>query len=355
MRIEKIDVLGSAGRVELLKHNNNDLTVVNAARESFAKQKQTLDDTDIRLIGYLAKHNHWTPFGHVCYVRRVESFSRHALNWIVKTQKNNFSRVMVESFEEPCVFFEQGSLYAFIKNYLRPVDLAANNSANALIRANRIHEDQNLLPAATFEEDLFNAFEFPCLEASGGLTATQLAQLTTATLRFKMPIFVERQWSTHKQDLLLGRPEQITRNEMSGRYVTLPNEFFVPPKWRLKAENVKQGSSDQTVENYYENVLLEKPILISDVVASTCEDTYDIYQKLLEKEIAPEVARMILPANVCTEFWETGTLAAWARVVRLRCDPHAQKEVREYAEAVSEHLGNLWGGLWTEILQARAI
>ncbi len=48
--------------VTLIDHMGTDLTVVNAARCSFGKHKEQLDETDIKLINYLAKHGHWTPF-----------------------------------------------------------------------------------------------------------------------------------------------------------------------------------------------------------------------------------------------------------------------------------------------------
>lgn len=58
-------------KVELLDHMGDDLAVVNAARVSFSKEKTALDDKDVRLIDYLAKHNHWSPFGHVTLKIRV--------------------------------------------------------------------------------------------------------------------------------------------------------------------------------------------------------------------------------------------------------------------------------------------
>jgi thymidylate synthase (FAD) len=49
--------------VTCLDHMGTDLTVANAARVSFGKRKELLDETDTKLINYLAKHGHWTPFG----------------------------------------------------------------------------------------------------------------------------------------------------------------------------------------------------------------------------------------------------------------------------------------------------
>ena len=56
--------IGTRGFVKYINHMGNDLMVVNAARVSFNKQSTELTDKDIKLIKYLAKHKHWTPFAH---------------------------------------------------------------------------------------------------------------------------------------------------------------------------------------------------------------------------------------------------------------------------------------------------
>ena len=58
--------------VELLNHMGDDLTVVNAARVSMAKHSAQLVGKDEKLISYLAKHNHWTPFSHVTFQFRLK-------------------------------------------------------------------------------------------------------------------------------------------------------------------------------------------------------------------------------------------------------------------------------------------
>jgi thymidylate synthase (FAD) len=59
--------------VEIIDHMGSDLSVVNAARVSFNKQSKELSDKDKRLIKYLAKHNHWTPFGHASASFRIKA------------------------------------------------------------------------------------------------------------------------------------------------------------------------------------------------------------------------------------------------------------------------------------------
>ena len=61
MKVEIIDIMG------------NDLSVVNAARVSYAKVKEKFDDSDDKLIKYLAEHNHWSPFAHTFLSFRIEA------------------------------------------------------------------------------------------------------------------------------------------------------------------------------------------------------------------------------------------------------------------------------------------
>ena len=70
------------------------------------------------------------------------------------------------------------------------------------------------------------------------------------------------------------------------------------------------------------------------------------YIRLLQGGVAPEVARMVLPQSMYTEFIETGSLAAYARLCNLRLDPTAQKEIRDYAEAVSSLLEKAFPVCW---------
>jgi len=155
-------------------------------------------------------------------------------------------------------------------------------------------------------------------------------------LRIKMPIFVARQWFKH----MIG----FTRNEVSRRYVDDTPEFFVPKEWRCRAENVKQGSSDEI-----------HPVshIMSKDFALLVKGSLDLYEELLASNVAPEQARMVLPQSMYTEFIETGSLAAYARLAGLRLDSHAQKEIRDYASAVDSILSNLFPVSW-EALQGGA-
>jgi thymidylate synthase (FAD) len=139
-----------------------------------------------------------------------------------------------------------------------------------------------------------------------------------ARFRLKMPIWMAREWYRHT----VG----FARNEVSRRYVDSPPTFFLPEAIRTRAPSKKQGSTEET-HAYSEELL--------DVIRASCEESVATYSKLLEEGVPPEQARMILPQTMMTEFIETGSLAAYARLVNLRKTEDAQKEIRDVAHDVS--------------------
>lgn len=208
--------------VTYLDHMGSDLTVVNAARVSFHKESDVLQDGDTKLIKYLAKHKHFSPFNH-----------------------------------------------AFL------------------------------------------------------------------SFRIKAPIFVARQLVKHKF---------MPWNEVSRRYVDEEPEFFYPEVWRAKADNVKQGSSEERCDKVYER---EEYVL--GIEPSTDEFTrwhidqgLTLYNALLKDGVAPEQARMVLPQNMHTEWIWSGTLGAFLDMLVLRLDPHTQKESRDVAEMIAMHVQRLF-------------
>jgi thymidylate synthase (FAD) len=202
------NLLDGTGFVELLETFGNDLTVVNAARVSFAKESLALEPKDEKLIKYLAEHNHITPFFH---------------------------------------------------------------------------------PQLRF--------------------------------RLKMPIYVAREWFRHT----IG----FARNEVSRRYVDDKPECYLPPPDSLRERdtNKKQGSKPTPIEH---------AAAVHESIKAFQGQAITMYESLLEQKVAPEVARGVLPQSMYTEFIETGSLSAYARLCTLRLDPHAQAEIQVYAAAVSK-------------------
>lgn len=156
-----------------------------------------------------------------------------------------------------------------------------------------------------------------------------------ATLKLKVPIFIARQIQRHRT---------FSYNEISRRYVDSPPEFFWPDKWRKRADNVKQGSSDEVVADLtavgkvtheYEELYGKRPVVDPQKYAEYwVGQMLHVYREMLDSGVAPEQARMVLPQNLYTEFYMSGNLRAWSHFLALRLDEHAQAEVREVAEQV---------------------
>jgi thymidylate synthase (FAD) len=139
------------------------------------------------------------------------------------------------------------------------------------------------------------------------------------TLRIKMPIFIARQWVRHRT---------ASMNEVSARYSVLPEEYYIPALENIctQATDNKQGSDKPLPEN-----------LTSLIHSGLCESAnynYEEYQGLLDMGVAKETARMVLSLNMYTEFYWTQNLHNLFHLVKLRSDPHAQWEIRQYAEAI---------------------
>lgn len=155
---------------------------------------------------------------------------------------------------------------------------------------------------------------------------------TSLTFRIKAPIFVARQLGKHQVGLVW--------NEVSRRYVDSEPEYYYPLYWRAKAQNVKQGSAEEAVE-------LPGPTSPFDVMKAA----HQLYLVMLREYVCPEQARMILPQNMMTEWVWTGSLAAFARVCKLRLDPHSQKETQEIAQMISDNIPKEFAASWSALME----
>lgn len=153
-----------------------------------------------------------------------------------------------------------------------------------------------------------------------------------ATLRLKVPIFIARQIQRHRT---------FSYNEISRRYVDTPPEFFWPDAWRKRADNVKQGSSYYSVPFVVtrEDKFMTTPQALAE---SALRHALFAYEEMLAGEVAPELARMVLPQNMYTEFYMSGNLRSWSHFLALRLDGHAQLEVQQVAQQVQDILMPLW-------------
>lgn len=140
------------------------------------------------------------------------------------------------------------------------------------------------------------------------------------TFHIKMPIFVARQWVRHRTARL---------NEVSGRYSVMRNEAYLPNVHALgyQSKNNKQGRTNERLPDE----LAEK---IISILADGQQQAFKNYETLLNDNIAKELARINLPLATYTEIYWQMDLHNLFRFLKLRCDAHAQKEIRDYAFAI---------------------
>lgn len=198
---------------EYVDHMGNDLAVVNDARVSFKKISQKFSQSDERLLRYLARHNHWSPFAH-----------------------------------------------------------------------------------------------------------------SVVKFRITCPLFVAAQLFKHQVGLVA--------NSVSRRYVSDDVTFWHTLAWREKAANKKQGSGGR--------LPVEVCTDASTKYIHSLQVAFDTYSDLLALGVCEEQARAVLPTSTNTTFVWTGSLAAWLRVISLRCEESAQEETRQVAEQIAKKVQELF-------------
>lgn len=155
---------------------------------------------------------------------------------------------------------------------------------------------------------------------------------TAVTIRVKAPIFMARQFVKHQIGLVW--------NEESRRYIDDEPEFYLPKVLRGRPVNAKQGSSGD----------LESSELFTQMMLTETKNCLDLYDRLLEGNVAPEQARMVLPQNTMTNWMWTGSLVAFSRVVKLRVDEHAQKEAQELGWLINDVVAPLYPVSWKALM-----
>ena len=144
-------------------------------------------------------------------------------------------------------------------------------------------------------------------------------------LHVKLPVFVARQWIRHRT---------ANVNEYSARYSILDREFYIPAEADLAAQSV--------VNNQGRGAALsgEEAARVLDWLRDDSDRAYDHYEAMISQDgqqgLARELARMNLPMNVYTQWYWKVDLHNLFHFLRLRADPHAQMEIRVYAESLCE-------------------
>jgi len=151
-----------------------------------------------------------------------------------------------------------------------------------------------------------------------------------ASFHVKAPIFVARQLVKHKF---------LRWNEISRRYVDDEPEFYKPDGWRGRSADKKQGSAEVDPSLNVFSMLVDQE----------ARDTLLLYTGLINKGVAPEQARMVLPQSTMTEWYWSGSLDAFADMCRLRCKSDTQAETQEVAWAISLKMEDLFPVSWVAL------
>jgi thymidylate synthase (FAD) len=204
------------------------------------------------------------------------------------------------------------------KGYVRLVDVLGNDLS--IVNAARVSYDKESESFSERDQGLINF-----LVREGHTSPFRHAAIT---FEVYAPLFVARQWwkyavgSTHVDD-------QNGWNESSRRYITEDEEFYVPSasNWRSKPENSKQGSGEPIHFSngaHYTNKLRESIV-----------EGVNLYHEAMEDNVAPELARLFLPAYGMYVRWRwTASLQSIMTFLEQRLGHDAQVEIQDFAKAV---------------------
>jgi len=155
-------------------------------------------------------------------------------------------------------------------------------------------------------------------------TPFEMCQLV---VEVQAPIMVFREWHRHRTQSF---------NEMSARYVQMPNLHYVPEPSRIQAQSAtnKQGSGASLPDDIGRK--------IADDLAVEQAEIYEHYDDLIDAGVAREIARLNTPVSRYSRMRASSNLRNWLHFLHLRMAPGAQWEIRQYANAVAEVIKVLW-------------
>ena len=137
----------------------------------------------------------------------------------------------------------------------------------------------------------------------------------------RCPLFVAREWFRHRVGSF---------NEFSMRYAKATDDFYVPDADDVRTQVGKPGAYS------FEPVDAELAQATREELQAVYEHAYETYERLVERGVARELARAVIPVGAYTEFYWTVNARALMNFVSLRAAETAQREIRRYAEAVEQ-------------------
>lgn len=325
--------------VEYVQHAGSDLMVANAARVSFDKEseydlvKGPLDDpfedsgrlvlkeSDSKLIRYLAKHKHFSPFNHSFLTLRIKApiFVARQLVKHKFLPWNEVSRRYVQDDPE----------FYFPERYRK----AAEN-----VKQGSSHEEIDVKWKKN--EGTYTQRRNPCVIKFSRLKW----RVEAAGDKFDMDI-EDIEWNEKCPILGIQLNFDVSRGGIFEDTPTFdkiyPERGYTKGNVRVisdLANRMKSSASPDMLEKFARSMLLEYKGEVGSQISpeAVCEKALQEYRRLLSIGVCAEQARMILPQNMMTTWYWSGTLGAYCDMLRLRLDPHTQYESRIVAEKVKE-------------------
>tara|TARA_Y100001963_G_C6738514_1_gene427652 strand:+ start:445 stop:1263 length:819 start_codon:yes stop_codon:yes gene_type:complete len=186
---------------------------------------------------------------------------------------------------------------------------------HAIIQAARVSFNEGI---KTCEKDI-NLIDFLIKHKH-----TSPFEMVKFKFHIKAPIFVQRQWIRHRT---------ANVNEISGRYSVLNPEFYIPEKIYDQGNFNKQMSGNEINCEYIKQ-------LYSEYINNSYKQ-YNVYKMLVDKGVSKEMARIGLPLNMYTEFYWCIDLHNLMNFIKLRSAFNAQREIKEYSDAIKEMTAEL--------------
>jgi len=300
----------------------SDQRSVRCARVSFGKDEQTDPERDKKLLRYLYRHKHASPFEH--NIIAIETSREEWLNLLAKIDNPTVQ-----------IYHAGNFMWLNLRNAINSMEFFSNEVSDKLKEAFPAtwsiverggdigDEELSTLPYSTDRVFLQEKTE----TSSGWIGLVDKLELGTDmdyyTFIVECPLFVARQWHRHR----FG-----SYNEISRRYTAYDIRFYIPEVLRKQAKSNKQASLEEPVEEPYHSEFLE------DIKRLT-EESYSLYERMTKKEVAKELARGILPQFMKTRYYWTVPRIALDNFITLRTHEGAQKEIREFAEAIKDMVG----------------
>lgn len=347
----------------------SDARVVDSARVSFKKLAENYtEEQNEKLLRYLAKHNHWTPFSHpqITIHEKVPIFvARQRFKHMVGFTYNEVSRRYVN--DDPEFYYPdewrtkpQGSIKqgSGTEKLPEPV-FNTRECKNCSASINLIYRPQGggrsqIYCSDKCKYDYYNRNRNPYKHIWNNAKSRAKSEGKEWSINFDTFDF-----PSHCPILKIELDYSIGKGKIQDNSPSFDRidhtKDYVPGNVRLlsnKANTMKSNASNEELITFAKSVLLSQGYIVDLNLSyhGIIEKAKNLYKNMIKEGYAPEMARSILPQSMYTEYYVTGSLAAWARAYKQRIDAHAQKEIQDLAVQWDEIIRPLYPVSWSVLV-----